>query len=769
MQKIKILYIIDKLRPAGAQKHLSELISGLNKEVFESKLVTLEELGVGRIYGLTGIKGLLRLVRVIKEFKPDIFQSYLFSENILGVIAAKIAGVKIIITGRRDTGMLREGKFWHILAYKLTNRWADKIICVSEAVKKVALAKERVDPEKLVVIYNGVDVGRFSCQSSAISCQLKEKLGIKEDEFVVGMIANFSWIKGHRDFIAAAQIILKELPNTKFLLIGEGSLRKEIESAVRRTPYAVREKILFLDSRQDIPEFLSVMDISVNASYSEGMSNTVLESMAAGVPVVATAVDGNLETVADGVTGIFVQPKDTKALAEAIISILNDRELAEKLGKNGRKVAEEKFTAEKMIKNFENLYQRLLRPKIAFILSQFPETHETFILREFRALEEKGIDFKILSLKPCRDKVVHPEAKELIKQTEYGLAHSSWAIAHSLIHPIRTMQTLGYVLGSYWKNPKELIKTLYVWLECLYFTRLIKREKISHIHSHWATMPTTAAAILSKLTGRPFSFTAHAWDIFVNSNGLVNKIKDAKFVVTCTDYNRRYLQSLVTRDTKVTGVASKIYRNYHGINLDEFGVLQTSSVSEPQLKILAIGRLVETKGFEYLIKACAILRDKGVDFECRIVGSGPLERKLKLSVVSYQLSDKVRLLGIQTQEEIKKLYGEAMILVQPSVMAGNGDRDGIPNVIIEAMTMGLPVVATSISGIPEVVIDGKAGILIPEKDALALANAMEQLWRSQQLREMLALNGRALIEEKFNVEKNTEELIDIFQENGVLN
>lgn len=757
---IKILYLINNIKEAGAQKHLLEVISGLDKNKFEPNLITLDDLGVKRIYDFSGIKGIWRLVKIMKKDKPDILHTYLFSENILGCIAARIAGIPVVVSSRRDTGMLREGKWQHILAYRLTNKLVDKILCVSEAVRKAVLAKEKVSPQKIEVIYNGVDIDKF--QVAGFRSQVKESLGIKNDEFLVGMIANFSWIKGHKDFIETAEMVLKKLPNTKFLLIGSGELLESLRSQV--TGLKLEDRIMFLGTRNDIPELLSIMDVSVNASYSEGMSNTILESMAAGVPVVATAVDGNLETVVDGISGILVPSKNPQAMAEAIIKILRNKNLAKRMGENAKKLLQQKFTSEIMVKNLENLYEGLLSPKIAYILSQFPELHEIFILREIKALEEKGVNIRILSLKPCKDKIIHEEARKLMMKTRYGRACSIWPVVYSLTYPIRTIAAFFYVVKSYWNNPKELIKAVYVLMESFYFARIIKKEQINHIHSHWATMPTTAAMILSKLTGISFSFTAHAWDIFVNCGSLEEKIQKAKFVATCTEYNRKFLSYFGDN-----GKFNKIYRNYHGIDLSKFRVSESMRSPLKVLRILVIGRLVETKGFEYLINACNILNGKGVNFECLIVGVGPLEKSLKSQARRFNLQEKVTFLGIKTQEEIKKLYSEATVLVQPSIMARNGDRDGIPNVILEAMAMKVPVIATDFSGIPEAIIDGKTGILVPEKDSSALANSIERIYNDYSLWKTIALNGRNFIAEKFDIDKNIGELINIFKENAVLN
>ncbi|MCM8773771.1 MAG: glycosyltransferase, partial [Candidatus Omnitrophica bacterium] len=761
MRRTKILYLIDKLKPAGAQKHLRELLSVIDKEKFETKLVTLEELGIKKIYGLSGLKGFIRLVKLMKKEGFDIVHTYLFSENILGVIAGKIVGVKTIITSRRDTGMLREGKFRHILSYRLTNRWVDKIVCVSEGVKRVVLNKEKVKPEKIEVIYNGVDLEKFNVQDS--NSMVKEQLKIEPDDFVVGMIANFSWIKGHKDFIQAIPLILEEVPNTTFLFIGDGHLRKEIETEVKNTSY--KDKVLFLGSRNDIPELLLIMDISVNASYSEGMSNTILESMASGVPVVATAVDGNLETVVDKETGFLVPPKTPQALAEAIIRLLKNKDLRGKLGGNARRIVRERFSLERMVRDFEDLYLSFTQPQIAFVCSQFPQMYETFILREFVGLKERGLKFKIISLKFCKDKIIHPQAKDFLADTFYPKISLLTILRWICVHPCNTMKTIVYVFYTYGFVGVELIKALYVLCECFYIADLIKKYRICHLHTHWATMPTTAGVILNILTGIPFSFTAHAWDIFVSQKGLKDKIRRARFCVTCTEYNRRFLGELIDNgkgeNIDDVCVLGKIVLNYHGIELDKFP-LRNKKIENVRINILSIGRLVDTKGFDYLIDACQILDREGLNFYCKIVGQGELLGRLSSKVKKYKLSDKIEFLGEKTQKEIMELYKEATVLVQPSVLAKNGDRDGIPNVILEAMACGVPVISTNISGIPEAIIDKETGILVPPNNSVALAKAILNLANDDILKEKIIYNARILVEKKFDAKRNVANLALIF-------
>ncbi len=654
MRKFKILFLVDKLRLAGAQKHLLNVILGLDKSKFEARLVTLEDLAIVKIYGLSGIRGLFKLISIIKQQKFDIVHSYLFSENILGAIAAKISGVKTIITGRRDTGMLREGRWYHILAYRITNRWVDKIICVSNAVKKVAKEKERVPEEKLEVIYNGVATG-YRLQATGFRQQLKQSLGINEDEKVVGMVANFSWIKGHKDFVEAAALVLKEVPNMKFVLVGNGPLLDSCR--LQAASLKIEDKLLFLGSRQDVGELLSIMDVSVNASYSEGMSNTILESMAAGVPVVATAADGNVETVIgfdgeniENATGILVPVHNPQEMARAIIRVLKDEKLRQHLSENSERIAADKFSLNNMIISMQNEYLKLLKPRIAYIMSKFPSYDETFIMREIIALKDVGYNLDVFSLKSAEDKVFHESARALKENTFYSpfllsIGLISANVGFLFLHPIRYIGSIFYVLfgvltDTSYKRLQVFLKTIAVLPKSAYFARIMLRRKISHIHSHWSTYPTTVALFISRLTNIPFSFTAHAHDIFRDRVMLKEKLRQTKFVATCTADNKKYLIKLLDNREE----ENKIIVNYHGVDFSKFETVTVESNHRP-FTILSVGTLNSAKGFEYLIDACKILKEKGLVFEGIIAGGGALEKELKERVKSKGLEGTLHFTG----------------------------------------------------------------------------------------------------------------------------
>ncbi len=409
--------------------------------------------------------------------------------------------------------------------------------------------------------------------------------------------------------------------------------------------------------------------------------------------------------------------------------------------------------------------------KIGFLISQFPEMHETFILREFTALKKKEINFYIYSLKKCKDKIIHPEAKNLLGQTYYASNLEFSSFLYWLKKKPRVLCKILYfkVLRNLWPAEKFL-KTSCVFLKSLYFARLMHKHNIHHLHAHWATMPTTGAEIINELLGIPFSFTAHAWDIYLSTKiDLGEKLKKATFAVTCTQANKNYLDNIQRNKLEV---------NYHGLDIKKFNFTEDSisipspihldNVNKNKVKIiLAIGRLVEQKGFEYLIKACDILNRKNVNFQCILVGEGPLRKELENLRNKLGLKQYIQMPGSVDQEQIKKYFKKTAVFVVPSVIARNGDRDGIPNVLLEALAMGAPVIATKVSGIPEVIIHNKTGILVEPRNESALSTAISRMLIGQFPADNFRQNGRKMVIKKFDIDKNVEALISIFQKHEV--
>lgn len=404
--------------------------------------------------------------------------------------------------------------------------------------------------------------------------------------------------------------------------------------------------------------------------------------------------------------------------------------------------------------------------RLGIVTSQFPEMHETFIVRELNALSRAGIDIRIYSLKYCRDRIVHPESQPLIEKTTYVAWNSPLVWGQALLeifsHPVKAFYTFSWTVRYHYRFLKQLFKAIGIWFLSMGLTRLMRADQIGHVHAHWATMPSTAAVIVGKNLGVPFSFSAHAWDIFVPNGSLKEKVRLATKVITCTEYNRNYLSNLSPE------AGDKIILNYHGVDLskfnneDEFDSNHNGKSEVPLF--LSVGRLVETKGYATLIEAYRELRDQGEKFRAVIVGEGPLYREILSSIKRARLEGVVTLRQALPQIELRKLYKDALAFVLASVIAGNGDRDGIPNVILEAMAMGLPVVSTNISGIPEAVQNYKTGLNVRSHNVEELAQALSSLLQNRDRAFELGKQGRRLAERCFDEHVHMQSLVFLFRD-----
>ncbi len=269
------------------------------------------------------------------------------------------------------------------------------------------------------------------------------------------------------------------------------------------------------------------------------------------------------------------------------------------------------------------------------------------------------------------------------------------------------------------------------------------------------------AGLLSDL---PFSFTAHAKDIYLpklNPRDLLQlKLRRAKFVVTCTGANHHHLQ-------EVSAQSAQIHTIYHGVDTARFAPLVDRLASEIPT-ILSVGRFVEKKGFPFLIEACRIIRDHGVPFHCRIVGEPDEQTDLVQDLIRrYDLEKEVAIRPGVSQAGLCTIYQEATVFVLPCHIVDNGDRDGIPNVLAEAMASGIPVISTAVSGIPEIVEDRRNGLLVAPRDPEALAKAIEELLLDPDFRHSLAQAGRETICRIFDSAKTTKRLFNLFQTEAV--
>jgi colanic acid/amylovoran biosynthesis glycosyltransferase len=399
--------------------------------------------------------------------------------------------------------------------------------------------------------------------------------------------------------------------------------------------------------------------------------------------------------------------------------------------------------------------------RIAYLMSRFPKITETFILYEIVELERRGMQVEIFPLLREREPVSHPEARTLTERAHFArwasvpviLAQLYWLLRRPLAYLDAWRRALAGNLGS----PKFLLRALATVPMAAWFARRMVELGTEHIHAHWATHPTLAAYVAHRLTGLPYSFTAHAHDIYVERPMLAEKLRAADFVVTISEYNRRLLADLYGE------LAAKVQVIHCGVDSAVFQPRQKAAAGETPL-LLCVASLEDYKGHAYLIKACARLRDSGRRFRCLLVGDGELRPAIEARIARLGLQDVVVLLGRQPRERVSELLAEADVLVLPSVTTESGKQEGIPVALMEALACEVPVVATAISGIPELVIDGATGLLVPQRDAAALAGALARLCDNPEFGRRLAANGRALVLQEFDLIENTARLYNLLQQ-----
>ena len=398
-------------------------------------------------------------------------------------------------------------------------------------------------------------------------------------------------------------------------------------------------------------------------------------------------------------------------------------------------------------------------PSIIYIIGTYPGLTTTFIDREVMALRSMGVRLQILSIRQPWTKL-SAEQEALRKDVTY-LLPVKWLplivshLSYALTKPKRFFSTLVYLLTRPHPSLRARLMTLIHFVEGVYAAYMLRHTPGQHLHAHFIDRAATVALVASRLLGIPYSVTAHASDIYVNPVLLKEKLANAKFASTCTAYNRSYL-SQFGKDL----FNHKLLCIYHGLELERYVNEQHTRTGRPI--ILSVGQLQERKGLSYLVEACGLLRDREVQFECRIIGEGPLRPTLQEQIHQLELEDYVRLVGALPHEEVITQYQEATVFALPAILGKDGDRDGIPNVILEALSMGLPVVSTAHSGIPEVIEEGVNGLLVPPEDAQAFSSALERLICDPEMGNAFGKAGRKIVADRFNPEKNARRLLEAF-------
>jgi glycosyltransferase involved in cell wall biosynthesis len=378
LEKTTILHLVDCLNIGGGEMQMVDLVRNMDLKKFRpivgclSKtgplLPVLEQNGVrveafpvrGKLFYPNSLKQILRLALFIRREKVRILHTQDLYSHLVGVPAAVLADVPVI-TNRLDLGHTLNR--WHRLALKILSIGITKAMANSKGVERMLIDSEKMNPREIELIYNGVDMERFRFASAPTSSLQKKPLlpEFRSDDRLIGTVANLLPVKGHDVLLDAAVRVVAYFPKVKFVLIGKGPRQSELEARARAL--SIEKHLLFLGSRQDVPDILSCMEISVLPSLAEGFSNAILESMAAGLPMVATDVGGNREAIIDGETGFIVPAGNPDILADRLLRLLEDPSLGQKMGRAGRQRIEKYFTLDRMVRETEQFYEEILQTK----------------------------------------------------------------------------------------------------------------------------------------------------------------------------------------------------------------------------------------------------------------------------------------------------------------------------------------------------------------------------------------------------------------------
>jgi colanic acid/amylovoran biosynthesis glycosyltransferase len=398
--------------------------------------------------------------------------------------------------------------------------------------------------------------------------------------------------------------------------------------------------------------------------------------------------------------------------------------------------------------------------RVAYILLWFPEPSQTFVLDEVNTLVRLGLDVKVYTLYGPRPASRLSGMAEVLAPVHHLGISSFPLLVRDLMRLTRSRGPeaapfLRRVAVRRWRSLETGGEALWACLAGTHLAGIMTADGISHIHAPWANGPATAAWVASRISGIPFSFSGRAHDLYPPDGALEEKMAAAAFVRTNTKNNQRYLASLCPN------LAGKVVNVYNGVSLAPAATPRPSG--RPPYHLLALGRLVPKKGFAILLDACRLLSDAGLDFHLTLAGDGPEYGKLKELINRQELADRVSLPGAVPHREVARLMAQADLLVMPSLIAPSGDRDGIPNVILEALLCGVPVVASAVSGIPEVIRAGNTGWLAEPGNPAILAQAVNAALANPEEARRRAANGRALVTSEFDSMKNYAKLKELFE------
>lgn len=396
--------------------------------------------------------------------------------------------------------------------------------------------------------------------------------------------------------------------------------------------------------------------------------------------------------------------------------------------------------------------------RLAYLFSRYPIVSQTFVDTEMLALERAGVELEIFSIYPPPTSFRHGHAKRIKAPIHYAPPQSILKLREQAAKAEKRWPS-ALVAAHDRKYGSEYKASLRA-RNALYFADLFKERGFTHFHVHFANRAAHTALFIKAISGLPFSMSTHGQDYMVDLGNfdLLREIcQEATFVANETAWSTSEVRKLCPDSS------DKLFRVFNGMDLANFtNAVPGASNAVP--RIVTVGRLIEFKGFHHLINACAALRERGLQFKCDIIGEGPWRAQLQEAIDRSQLSGVVQLVGALPQEEVFARVRGSDIFTLPCIKDRNGASDVFPTVILEAMASARPVVSTAIAGVPEQIIDGVTGFICPPGDEGCLAEALEKLLRSEDMRKQFGAAGKQRIETEFAVDQTVKALLAQYQQ-----
>jgi len=732
---------------------------------------------------LTNLSAAPRLLEILRSWRPDfVYERYSLVSVAIGWLCLR-RGVPWIV--EVNAPLADEEKRYRTLRLERITRWAerwvirraDHLFVVSPALRRWALGLG-AHPDRVSVLPNGVDTRRF--HTGVDGHAVRAAWGFRPDDVVVAFAGSLKPWHGCTLLLESFVRARQRIPGLRLVYIGDGPERKSLERLVRRSGLEDEVRLTGALPQDAVPAALRAADILAAPYLSQAdfyfSPLKVLEYMAVGRAIIASRLGEMVDLLSgegDDIAGELLPPGSVAAWADAIVALAEHPDRRRALGAVGASRAHQhdwSTRAAQIRRRAETI--RGLRSsepslRIGYVLKMFPRFSETFVVNEIVELERQGVDVRVFSMK--RPSGPRQEASDSVWAQVTVLAprgvRSVLAAAAAHLRclarsPRRYGAALGFALG------RRDLRAMTKFAQAGVIADACALSRIDHLHAHFASGPARVAKFASMISSLPFSFTAHAKDLYWGghhhdeSHKLKKRVRLARFVVTVSRENQRFVESLGFR-VKV----GRIRPIYIGLRLGDFPFTPPSlRPRSPRPLVLAVGRLIEKKGFHHLIEALAQLRAEGIPFRCAIAGEGPEQTRLRALIDARGLRGTVHLLGAVPLTRLRlRYYSRARVLAQPCVVATDGDRDGIPTVLLEAMALGVPVISTSVSGIPEAIEDGVDGFLVPPGDVEALATRLRTLLLESAVAERFALAGRTRVGLQFDQRQNAGILRKLFE------